>query len=126
VYAVNTAWARAVNGSPFRLYFGRDPNALGDYAATLKDVAVPVEPSFEDIRKRHAEIMYLHDVVWPAQSERQRMLAERRRRAFHTTAKLVHFKPGEFVFVRDMHRGGKLRPRQLGPFRVLHRTRGGA
>eukprot|EP00697_Spironema_sp_BW2_P014519 gnl/Spiro4/4966_TR2477_c0_g1_i1.p1 gnl/Spiro4/4966_TR2477_c0_g1~~gnl/Spiro4/4966_TR2477_c0_g1_i1.p1 ORF type:complete len:195 (+),score=28.97 gnl/Spiro4/4966_TR2477_c0_g1_i1:551-1135(+) len=71
-------------------------------------------------------IRQMEDIVFPAIRQRRDKSNDEMKRRHDASHKLVSFKVGSYVMVKDTKPSSKLAPRFEGPFKVVHCSRGGA
>lgn len=111
--------------APFSVMFARRMNPFQDYSNDSLDTVSPM--TYEQVRKRFEHIT---NVIYPAINDRSSSSASKAAAAF--AKKHRHkissdpFPVGSFVMVKDPLSKSKTDPPYIGPFKVLHRTRGGS
>jgi hypothetical protein len=115
-YVYNTAFHTALQATPFRVVYGRDPPSLRSYdASEIRVVAVA-----QNLAERDEFLQDVRVRLEQAQQEAKRQY-DRQHRA-------VTFAVGDWVWLRLHHRphgsltstsSGKLRQRYFGPYKVI-------
>ena len=117
--AINANVSTRHNTPPFSLMFARKLNDFKDYRNDPEVESV----SEEELKKR---LDYMKDIVFPAITERTKVVTKQQEERFNKTHRIVEYKPGDYVMVRVPVMTGKLDPRYKGPYKVISRTKGGS
>ena len=109
----------AVHGStPFSLMFARSINPLKNYEDLVAE-------DF-NLSEWSANLSLVQDLIYPAISERAESRTRTINSAWNKSHALKNFPIGSIVMVKNCTPSSKLDIRYLGPFKVVHRTRGGS
>jgi hypothetical protein len=116
-YAMNMKVTARHGSTPFSLMFGRTPNGFHDFRGTT-DTSQQFDG--EGYRKRLQE---LTETLYPAINEKIQAYNKAR---IEQVTKERSFPNGAYVMAINHTRGNKFEAAYEGPFKVLHRNKGGA
>lgn len=117
-YIVNTTIAPKTGTTPFVLWYGRYPAPFTSYVD-----ATPRAWNLEAEQHRMNQVRQFYSIVLPGLAMRQQVQASDRTVELNKRRTAV-YKPGDIVMVLDETKENKLAGKYLGPFTVLHRSKG--
>ena len=113
---------------PFAVVFGRQANSFADYSnATIPAEFQPSSEAHErviaDIQRR---VKTMQEELFPGVASKSQATADKAAKAFNKKHRTIDIPEGTFVMVRDRQRKSKLAPTNVGPYKVIGKTRGGS
>ena len=121
-YYINVRVVGIHKSSPFDLFYARASNAWRDYQVMSGE---PADKRKQEIWLKQ-RLIQMEEVVFPSIELLIQDNQEKIRKAFNMGVKLQSIPEGSFVMVKQQGIRPGLAPKNIGPFRVVRRTRGGS
>jgi transposase InsO family protein len=127
-YCINQKISRRHQHAPFAVVFGRQANAFADFT----DAPLPVDfapgsvEHQEFIAEVEARANEMAQHLFPLVTARSKTTANAVKDKFDKEHKLVDLPVDSFVMLRDEQRRNKSEPPNIGPFKIVNKTTGGA
>jgi PAS domain-containing protein len=120
---INNRVSKALQSTPFSLFFARDMNAPITYTDKDGNIQRKEYLTHDEMLKR---IDYMSQIVFPAIAERQQMVNDLRKGKVDKKNIQVNFTKGSYVMARVRDRHNALSPVYDGPYQVVRRNEGNA
>jgi hypothetical protein len=120
---INNRVSKALQSTPFSLFFARDMNAPITYTDKEGNIQRKEYLTHDEMLKR---IDYMSQIVFPAIAERQKMVNDLRKGKVDKKNIQVNFKKGSYVMARVRDRQNALSPAYDGPYQVVRQNEGNA
>lgn len=120
---MNNKVSKALQTSPFSLFFARDMNAPITYTDKDGKIQSKEYMTEDELLKR---IDYMSQIVFPAIAEKRQMVNDLRQGKVDEKNIQVHYPNGSIVMARVKNRYNALSPVYEGPYKVVRRNNGNA
>jgi hypothetical protein len=117
-YCINNKIKLRTKTTPFTVMFGRITNPLEDYTKQ--------EPSIINDKEMKKHALFMQKTLFPAIAEATSHIIDIMQKKFNSNNKIIDYPDNTYVMLIDKQRTSKSDPAHEGPFKIIHKNKGGA